>query len=155
MQTKTVLIIEENRLNLKLVREILGISNCQILEAMDAEAGYLLAQKHLPDLILMGSQLSGTDKLNTLKRIKTESALKDVPIIAITDTTRKDEKEKYYTAGWDNSITTPIDSKQFIETVGRFLDLNENNEKQNQLQHKILRMHAQYYVSILLINMPI
>ena len=64
MRNKTVLIIEDNELNMKLVRSMLQLGHYQILEAGNAETGIKIAQKHLPDLILMDIQLPGMDGLH-------------------------------------------------------------------------------------------
>lgn len=110
-----------------------------------------MVEKHLPDLILLGSQLSGVDKRKAFERIKSEPALKDVPIINIADVTDDHIKKKVIT-GRDYYPTTPSKSEQILETVNRLLDCDENKKR---LSHNILRMQSQYYVSIFLINYPI
>ena len=151
MQLKKVLVIGDHSLNPKRARNILEIRNCQILEARSAEAGFLMVEKYLPDLILMGSQLSGVDKRKTFERIKSEPSLKDVPVINIADVSH-DQIEKKITGGRVNCSTSQVDSDRIFETVNRFLDFHETKR---QIPHNILRMQSQYYVSIFLINKPI
>ncbi len=151
MQAKKALIIEDNQRNLKMVRNFLELKNFQIFETSSACADFQMAKKHQPDLILIGSQLSITDKLKTADRIRTEPLLKNVPVVHLTDG-EGDPKEKNIFDYWDNCISTAIDSPLIKETINRLL---ADDEHTRQIPHHILRMHSQYYVSIFLINNPI
>ena len=84
MRKITVLIIEDNELNMKLVRSMLNLAHYQVLEAKDAEDGILLAREHSPDLIPMDIQLPGMDGLDATKILKNDPILKHIPVVALT-----------------------------------------------------------------------
>ena len=123
MCIKKVLVIEDNELNMKLVRGLLSLSSCQyqMLEATDAETGILMAHKHRPDLILMDIQLPGINGLEASKIISTDVDLKDIPIIALTSYAMQGDEEKAKKAGCIGYITKPIDTKTFTERIGKYL----------------------------------
>lgn len=80
----TILVIEDNELNMELFRDLLKIGKYRVLEAVDAETGILLAREHHPDLILMDIQLPGMDGLSASRLINEDGALADIPIVALT-----------------------------------------------------------------------
>ena len=120
MENKTVLVIEDNEMNMKLVRTLLAIGKYRVLEAIDAEAGILLAREHRPDLILMDIQLPGIDGLSATRIIKNGAALKDIPIVALTSYAMEGDEEKAAEAGCVGYIPKPIDTRDFLGTISRF-----------------------------------
>jgi CheY-like chemotaxis protein len=120
MSNKKILVIEDNELNMKLVRRLLTLGEYSILEAADAETGIQMAHKHRPDLILMDIQLPGMDGLEASKFISTDLDLKDIPIIALTSYAMQGDEEKAKKAGCIGYITKPIDTKKFLETIGYY-----------------------------------
>ena len=125
MKNSTILVIEDNKLNMKLVRGMLSLGDYTMLEAMDAETGIQMAREYLPDLILMDIQLPGIDGLKATKIISNDANLKDIPILALTSYAMEGDKEKALTAGCVDYITKPIDVKKFLETVISFLKRGE------------------------------
>lgn len=121
MGNNTILVIEDNELNMKLVRGLLSLGNYPMLEATDAEAGIQMAHKHHPNLILMDIQLPGMDGLEATKIISTDVDLKDIPIIALTSYAMQGDEEKAKLAGCSDYITKPIDTRNFLEIIGKFL----------------------------------
>ena len=121
MEKKSILIVEDNAFNMKLVRSLLKFGPYDILEAEDAETGLDLVQKHKPDLILMDIQLPGMDGLAATRIIKKDPALKDIPIIALTGFAMEGDEQKARAAGCDGYITKPIDTRSFLKTVSDFL----------------------------------
>ena len=121
MANKTVLVVEDNELNMKLVRSLLKIRNYGVLEAMDAETGIQLTRKHQPDLVLMDVQLPGIDGLKATQIIKGDPALKDIPVVALTSYAMQGDEEKAVKAGCTGYITKPLDTKAFLETVDQYL----------------------------------
>jgi CheY-like chemotaxis protein len=121
MKEKTVLVIEDNDLNMKLIRTLLKLKNYQTLEAVDAETGIQLAREYHPDLILMDIQLPGMDGLTATRVIKNDSAMKDIPVVALTGYAMPEDDEKAGDAGCAGYISKPIDTRSFLETVGQFL----------------------------------
>jgi len=132
MGNRTVLVIEDNALNMKLVRSLLKMGNYDIIEAVDAETGIQLARECKPDLILMDIQLPSMDGLNATRIIKEDPSLKDVIILALTSYAMEGDDKKAREAGCDGYIIKPIDTKNFLKTVDQFL--NGEREIQSTIQ---------------------
>lgn len=122
MAAKTILVIEDNPLNMKLVRSILARGNYSVLEAADAETGMLLAREKQPDAILMDIQLPGIDGLSAARILKSDPRCKNTIIIAVTSYAMENDDKKAYDAGCDGYITKPIDTKSFLQTIDLFLE---------------------------------
>lgn len=121
MANETVLVIEDNEMNMKLARSLLQIGKYSVLEAVDAEVGIQLARENHPDLILMDIQLPGMDGLSATREIKNDPAMKDISIVALTSYAMQGDEEKARDAGCAGYISKPIDTRSFLETVGKFL----------------------------------
>ena len=121
MKEKTVLVIEDNLLNMKLVRALLQVGQYRVLEAIDAENGIQLALEHRPDLILMDIQLPGIDGLTATRMIKQDPNLKEIPIVALTSYAMHGDEEKALKAGCAGYIAKPIDTRSFLDNLSRFL----------------------------------
>ena len=121
MANETVLVIEDNEMNMKLARSLLQIGKYSVLEAIDAENGIRLAREHHPDLILMDIQLPGLDGLTATQKIKNDPAVKDIIIVALTSYAMQGDEKKAMDAGCAGYIAKPIDTRSFLETVGQFL----------------------------------
>jgi two-component system cell cycle response regulator len=117
MKTQKILIIEDNKLNLKLIRTILLISNFKVFEAENAEVGFQIIEEHHPDIILMDIQLPGMDGLTATRRIKASEAYKHIPVIALTAKAMDGDEQKALAAGCDGYIVKPINTKGFISTL--------------------------------------
>ena len=124
MEKISVLIIEDNQLNMKLVRSMLQLAHYKVIEAKDAENGILLAREHLPDLILMDIQLPGIDGLDATIIIKGDPMLKHIPVIALTSYAMQGDEEKAISAGCTGYIAKPIDTRNFLEILSGYLRPN-------------------------------
>jgi CheY-like chemotaxis protein len=118
---KTVLVIEDNEMNMKLARSLLQIGKYNVLKAFDAENGIQLAREHHPDLILMDIQLPGMDGLTATLKIKNDPAVKDITVVALTSYAMEGDEKKAMDAGCAGYIAKPIDTRSFLETLGQFL----------------------------------
>jgi len=116
----TVLIVEDNEKNLKLVRDVLKLKGYRVLEAMNATSGLALARNERPDLILMDIQLPDIDGITALKTIRKDERIARTPVVAVSASAMPDEQQKIVASGFDAYITKPIDMKRFLETVERF-----------------------------------
>ena len=121
MERKTILIIEDNELNMKLVRSLLQIQEYKIIEAENAEKGIQMARDHQPDLILMDIQLPGMDGLRAAELISNDENLKDTPNLALTSYAMEGDKAKALAAGCVGYITKPIDTKNFSKTIAEYI----------------------------------
>ncbi len=128
MQDKTVLVIEDNELNMKFARTLLEIGGYTVIEAIDAETGIRLIREHQPDMILMDLQLPGMDGLSATRLIKSDPVLQDIPVIALTAYAMSRDEEKAKEVGCAGSITKPVDPKSFLETVARYLQQDTPKE---------------------------
>ena len=105
MEKNKVLVVEDNELNMKLVKDLLKIGKYQVFEAVDAERGIQLAREHQPNLILMDIQLPGMNGLCAIKLIKEDDSLKDIPVVALTSHAMAGDKDKAIKAGCIGYIT--------------------------------------------------
>ncbi len=117
----TILIVEDNEKNMKLVRDILQHKGYATLEAVTGGEGVRLAVAHRPDLILMDIQLPDIDGIAVLREIRKYAVLDAIPVLAVSASVMPDEQQKVVTSGFDAFISKPINLKQFLETVQRFL----------------------------------
>jgi CheY-like chemotaxis protein len=122
MEEKTILVIEDNEMNMKLMRAVLTAGKHRILEATDAETGLRLLREHHPDLILMDIQLPGMDGLSATKIIKNDPDLKEIPIFALTGFAMESDKEKAADAGLAGYIVKPFSVKGLLETIGNYFN---------------------------------
>ena len=121
MGNETILVIEDNALNMKLVKSLLGIGKYSVLAAEDAESGMQVARENHPDLILMDIQLPGMDGLTATKILKEDQKVSAIPIVALTSHAMEGDDKKALAAGCDGYIAKPIDTKNFLATIGQYL----------------------------------
>ncbi len=142
MNDKTILVIEDHELNLKLVKALLQRGSFQVLGAGDAESGLELARSGKPDLILMDIQLPGMDGLAATRLIKEDPLLRKIPVVAMTSYAMEADLKKAKEAGCDGYITKPIETRRFLDTVRNFLQdsrpLSVRNLENPPYQKKIL-----------------
>lgn len=122
MTGQLVLIVEDNDKNLKLVRDLLQFKGFRTLEATAAEDALVLAREQHPDLILMDIQLPGMDGVEALGHLRREPRTADIPVIAITASVMKEDRERFDAAGFDGLIMKPIDIKKFPDQVREYCD---------------------------------
>ncbi|MDQ0346201.1 MULTISPECIES: response regulator [Ancylobacter] len=117
---KTVLIVEDNELNMKLFNDLLEahgyitVGTRNGIEAMD------LARKHRPDLILMDIQLPEVSGLDVTRALKADPELKAIPVIAVTAFAMKGDEERIREGGCEAYLSKPISVAKFLETVRQF-----------------------------------
>jgi len=121
LQGKKILLIEDNMMNMMLVRTLLSMTGSHQLEAEDAETGIRIAEQHNPDLILMDLQLPGMDGLQATALLRARSEFVSTPIVAVTSHAMPGDGEKVLQAGCNGYITKPIDTRTFIATISAFL----------------------------------
>ena len=114
---QTILVVEDDELNLKLVRTLLQLEHYRVLEAKNAESGILLARENKPDLILMDIQLPGMNGIEATRIIKEDVNLASIPLIAISSYAMKKDIDSAMEAGCGGYITKPIDTKSFIDYI--------------------------------------
>ena len=126
MKAKKVLIIEDNVLNMVLVKDLLELEGYEVLEATEAETGIQIARENLPDLILMDIQLPGMDGLTATKIIVEDDNLKSIPVIALTSHAMQGDEEKSLDSGCRGYLTKPIDTRNFADSIKNFMSADLN-----------------------------
>jgi two-component system cell cycle response regulator DivK len=119
--SKTVLIVEDNELNMKLFNDLLEAHGYVTVQTRNGMEAIELARLHRPDLILMDIQLPEVSGLEVTKWIKTDEELKHIPVIAITAFAMKGDEEKMRQGGCEAYLSKPISVVKFLETVKSFL----------------------------------
>lgn len=118
---KTVLIVEDNELNMKLFRDLLTAYGYRTLQTRNGMEALSLARAHDPDLILMDIQLPEVSGLEVTKWIKDDDRLADIPVIAVTAFAMKGDEQRILQGGCEAYLSKPISIGSFIETVRRFI----------------------------------
>ncbi|MHA7870829.1 MAG: response regulator [Hyphococcus sp.] len=119
---KTVLIVEDNELNMKLFHDLLEAHGYSTLEARTGPEALKMAEEHRPDLILMDIQLPEVSGLEVTQKIKKNAELADIPVIAVTAFAMKGDEERIRQGGCEDYIAKPISVATFLEKVKRYLD---------------------------------
>ena len=120
--TKTVLIVEDNELNMKLFHDLLDAQGYATLETREGLQALSLARQHRPDLILMDIQLPEISGLEVTKWLKEDDDLSHIPVVAVTAFAMKGDEERIREGGCEAYISKPISVGYFLETVRKFLD---------------------------------
>ncbi|GAK46353.1 response regulator receiver protein [Tepidicaulis marinus] len=119
--SKTVLIVEDNELNMKLFHDLLDAHGYTTLQTRDGIEALEIARANHPDLILMDIQLPEVSGLEVTKWLKEDDNLRSIPVVAVTAFAMKGDEEKIREGGCEAYIAKPISVTQFLETVQRFL----------------------------------
>lgn len=120
--TKSLLIVDDNPENLKLILMILATGGYELVTAADALQALRAIEARLPDLILLDLQLPGMDGLELTRRLRATPATKNVPIVAVTAYAMKGDENKARDAGCDGYLVKPIDKRLLRETVKQYLE---------------------------------
>lgn len=121
MTQRRILVVEDNPLNLKLVREVLRFAGYDVVEAQSGEEGLRAAKETPPDLVLMDLQLPGIDGTETLHRLRKDTLGPEVPIVAVTAFAMAEDKERASRAGFDGYIEKPISVRALPGQIEAFL----------------------------------
>ena len=116
-----ILIVEDNEKNMKLVRDVLQVKGYATLEAGTAEDGIRLANEQKPDLVLMDIQLPGMNGIEALGVLRADPATAKIPVIAVTASVMQQDRKLITEAGFDAYIGKPINLKEFLATVRKWL----------------------------------
>ncbi len=119
--SKTVLIVEDNELNMKLFHDLLVAHGYETLQTNNGVDAMDIAREHMPDLILMDIQLPEVSGLDVIKWLKEDATLKQIPVIAVTAFAMKGDEERIRAGGCEAYISKPISVGKFVETVKQFL----------------------------------
>ena len=116
-----ILVVEDNPLNLKLVRDVLEYQGFEVLTAISGEEGVAVASSSSPDLVLMDLQLPGIGGHEALLRMRSDPRCREIPVVAVTAFAMKDDIERAAQAGFDGYIAKPISVRALPAQLAPFL----------------------------------
>jgi two-component system cell cycle response regulator DivK len=118
---QTVLIVEDNELNMKLFNDLLEAHGYATIQTKSGVEAVELARRHRPNLILMDIQLPEVSGLEVTQWLKDDDELRTIPIIAITAFAMKGDEEKIRQGGCEAYLSKPISVAKFLETVRNYV----------------------------------
>jgi two-component system, cell cycle response regulator DivK len=121
MSSARVLIVEDNPLNLKLVRDVLLMAGFDVIEARTGEEGVARTQDSQPDVILMDLQLPGINGTQALRLIRKEPSGVDLPVVALTAFAMSEDRDRALLDGFDGYLSKPISVRDLPRQVASFL----------------------------------
>lgn len=117
----TILYIEDNPLNMRLVRKLVKSFGYDMIEAMDGITGLAMVKSERPDLLLVDVNLPGMDGLEIASEVKKTPEIASIPIIALTANAMHGDRERCLAAGCDSYIAKPISRQELFNILNRFL----------------------------------
>jgi two-component system cell cycle response regulator DivK len=117
MSQACILVVEDNPINLKLVRDVLEAKGYQVIVAGNGEDGVALAFEQRPDLVLMDILLPGIDGVEAFGRLRAAPETAAIPVIAFTASVMAGDRSRVTAAGFDAFVAKPIDLKLFLATI--------------------------------------
>lgn len=120
--SKKILLVEDNPVNMRLIRLTLKNENYEFVEAVNGEEALALAEIHLPDLIVLDIQIPKIDGYEVARRLKQDERSKHIPIIALTAHAMKGDEEKIINSGCDMYVSKPFDTQKFKTLVQSVLE---------------------------------
>jgi len=122
MSGQTILLIEDNPLNLELARDVLQAAGYTVVDARTAEEGLRLAAAVVPQLILLDIRLPGMNGLDAVRSLKHDVHTRDIPVVALTAQAMAGDEQTAFAAGFDGYITKPINTRTLSGEVRRWLE---------------------------------
>lgn len=121
MSDKSVMVVEDNEKNRKLMRVILKAKGYNVLEASTGEEALSVLKNQKPDIILMDIQLPGMDGITLVKLIKENPTMNDIPVIAVTAYAMKGDEQKILDSGCNAYISKPINTQELPLIVEKYI----------------------------------
>ena len=118
---KTVMIVEDNELNMKLFHDLLDAHGYATVQTRNGLEALSLSRTHRPDLILMDIQLPEVSGLEVTKWLKQDESLRRIPVIAVTAFAMKGDEERILQGGCEGYISKPISVPHFLETIALYI----------------------------------
>ena len=120
---KTVLIVEDNELNMKLFNDLLEAHGYRVLQTREGLSALDIAREHKPDLILMDIQLPEVSGIEVTKWLKEDDELRSIPVVAVTAFAMKGDEQKIREGGCEAYISKPISVASFLSTINGFFEV--------------------------------
>jgi CheY-like chemotaxis protein len=127
----TILVVDDNPINLKLVSDLLAFEGYRVLKAADGEEAAAAVKRDPPELILLDVDLPGIDGLTLTKKLKNDPPTADIVIVALTAFAMKADRQRAIAAGCDAYVTKPINTRELPAQVAELLQ-RRRNQKRNE-----------------------
>jgi two-component system, cell cycle response regulator DivK len=121
MNARTILYVEDNEFNRKIVRQLLSNTSYRLIEAVDGEAGVAMALAERPDLILMDVQLPKMSGLDATRMLRSDARTSETPIVVITSFALSGDREKAAAAGATRYLAKPYSPRELLTLVHEIL----------------------------------
>ena len=121
-----VLVVEDNELNMKLFHDLLSILKCEVIATRSGSNALELCINNMPDLILMDIQLDGISGIDIIREVKSDSKLKNIPVVAISAYAMKNEEVRILQSGCDKYLSKPMSIEDFMATVKYYLNIENS-----------------------------
>lgn len=118
---RKILVVEDNQINLELFLEVLQSGGYECLYASEGAGAIEIAQRAIPDLILLDIQLPGMDGFSIMNALRSMPDTKDIKTIALTAYAMTGDREMFLEKGFDGYISKPIKVKEFLEAIEGYL----------------------------------
>jgi two-component system cell cycle response regulator DivK len=118
---KTILVVEDQEDNRRILRDLLTNSGFEVVEAVTGTDGVSMVETHQPHLILMDIQLPGIDGYEATRRIKSNPDFQNIPIIVVTSYALSGDDKKAFEAGCDAYVTKPFSPRDLLAKIREFL----------------------------------
>jgi len=125
---KKVLLVEDNHMNMVLVKEILTMNGFEIIEAVSGTDAIKSLAAERPDIILMDLHLPGMDGITATRIIKSDERNKAIPVLALTASAMRGEEDKILRQGFDGYVAKPIEIKKLLEAVNTSLGSTQTKD---------------------------
>jgi two-component system cell cycle response regulator DivK len=121
MPNKTILLVEDDFMNMKLAQHVLESQGYTVLKATTGQEALQQLKASVPDLILMDVQLPDIDGMTLVRIIRAKDITRETNILALTACAMKGDREKILKTGCNDYISKPINVETFVSTVRRYL----------------------------------
>ena len=118
--SKTILYVEDNEFNRKIVRDLMARTSYRLIEATDGEQGVATALTEMPDLILMDVQLPKLSGLEATRKLRTDPKTAHIPIIAVTSFAMSGDDQKAKDAGASAYLAKPYSPRELLQMIRKF-----------------------------------
>lgn len=137
MAGEKILIIEDNPMNMELFNALLKAEGYLILQAANGNDGFSIAESETPDLILLDPGLPDIGRIDIIRKFKQNPKTKDIILIVCTASVMREEKKEIINNGCEGFIPKPIDTREFVKTIAKFLKGLKEGGEGNREQEKI------------------
>ena len=135
--TKTILIVEDNELNMKLFNDLLQAHGYDTLQTKDGHEAVAMTEEHHPDLILMDISMPGIDGFEACRCLKLNEVTNSIPIIFISAQMEMAEIEKVFSHGGVDYLNKPFRQEEVLARVNAHLEIVKLRQEKEELLQEV------------------